>query len=210
MKSRRSRYLRHRFPPEIISHAVWLYYRFSLSFREVEDLLAERGVNVTYETIRQWAIKNRSTVRPPIETASRASRWHVAPGRSLCHHQWWAQVPLACRGSRRWRDRCSRTIPSGRACGTEILSEAVEESATETVSSRHRQARKLPCCTSRGHALGQPWHEPIRKQSRRGFPPTDATTAATNARLQITQPRSTIPACSRSRSESFPVGKTQT
>ena len=53
MKMRRSRYIRHRFPPAIISHAVWLYYRFSLNFREVEDLLAERGVNVTYETIRQ-------------------------------------------------------------------------------------------------------------------------------------------------------------
>ena len=57
MKTRRSRYVRHRFPPAIISHAVWLYYRFSLSFREVEDLLAERGVHVTYETIRQWSIK---------------------------------------------------------------------------------------------------------------------------------------------------------
>jgi len=57
MNTRRSRYLRHRFPPEIISHAVWLYSRFSLSFREVEDLLAERGVHVTYETIRQWSIK---------------------------------------------------------------------------------------------------------------------------------------------------------
>ena len=57
MKPCRSGYIRHRFPPEIISHAVWLYYRFSLSFREVEDLLAERGVNVTYETIRQWTIK---------------------------------------------------------------------------------------------------------------------------------------------------------
>ena len=57
MKTRRSRYLRHRFPAEVISHAVWLYYRFSLSFREVEDLLAERGVNVTYETIRQWCSK---------------------------------------------------------------------------------------------------------------------------------------------------------
>ena len=57
MKTSRSRYIRHRFPPAIISHAVWLYYRFSLSFREVQDLLAERGVNVTYETIRQWSIK---------------------------------------------------------------------------------------------------------------------------------------------------------
>jgi putative transposase len=54
MRRCHSRYIRHRFPPQIISHAVWLYYRFSLSFRDVEDLLAERGVNVSYETIRQW------------------------------------------------------------------------------------------------------------------------------------------------------------
>ena len=46
----------YRFPPEIISHAVWLYYRFGLSFRDVEDLLAERGVTVTYEAIRQWCL----------------------------------------------------------------------------------------------------------------------------------------------------------
>ncbi len=50
-------YRGHRFPPEIISHSVWLYYRFCLSFRDVEDLLAERGVIVSYETIRQWSRK---------------------------------------------------------------------------------------------------------------------------------------------------------
>ena len=54
MHIRRSRYLRHRFPPEIISHAVWLYHRYCLSFRDVEDLLAERGIIVSYETIRPW------------------------------------------------------------------------------------------------------------------------------------------------------------
>ena len=47
-------YRGYRFPPDIISHSVWLYHRFSLSFRDVEDLLAERGITVTYETIRQW------------------------------------------------------------------------------------------------------------------------------------------------------------
>ncbi len=47
-------YRGYRFPSEVISHAVWLYHRFSLSFRDVEDLLAEHGINVTYETIRQW------------------------------------------------------------------------------------------------------------------------------------------------------------
>jgi putative transposase len=50
-------YHRYRFPPEIISHAVWLYHRFCLSFRDVEDLLAERGITVTYETVRQWCRK---------------------------------------------------------------------------------------------------------------------------------------------------------
>ncbi len=50
-------YKRHRFPPAIIGHAVWLYFRFALSYRDVEELLAERGVIVTYETIRQWCQK---------------------------------------------------------------------------------------------------------------------------------------------------------
>ena len=57
MKSARSRYHRHRFPPEIIGYAVWIYHRFCLSFRDVEDLLAERGIIVSYETIRQWCWK---------------------------------------------------------------------------------------------------------------------------------------------------------
>src|SRR5256885_2766805 len=45
---------RHRFPPEIIQHAVWLYLRFTLSFRDVEELLAERSIDVSHETIRRW------------------------------------------------------------------------------------------------------------------------------------------------------------
>jgi putative transposase len=50
-------YKRHRFPPDIISYAVWLYYRFNLSHRDVEDLLAERGIAVSREAIRLWCIK---------------------------------------------------------------------------------------------------------------------------------------------------------
>jgi putative transposase len=50
-------YKRHRFPPEIIQYAVWLYYRFNLSHRDIEDLLAERGINVSYEAIRLWCNK---------------------------------------------------------------------------------------------------------------------------------------------------------
>ncbi|SER70096.1 putative transposase [Pseudovibrio axinellae] len=50
-------YKRHRFPPEIIAHVVWLYHRFSLSLREVEEMLLERGITLSYETIRKWGIK---------------------------------------------------------------------------------------------------------------------------------------------------------
>jgi putative transposase len=57
MKKPTPSYQRHRFTSEFISHAVWLYHRFCLSFREVEELLAERGVTVTYETVRQWCQK---------------------------------------------------------------------------------------------------------------------------------------------------------
>ena len=50
-------YKRHRFPPDIISYSVWLYHRFNLSHRDIEDLLAERGIVVSHEAIRLWCIK---------------------------------------------------------------------------------------------------------------------------------------------------------
>jgi putative transposase len=72
-------YARHQFPPEIIRHATWLYLRFTLSYRDVEELLAERGLEVSYETIRRWVIKfgpaitrNLRRLRPrPADT------WHL-------------------------------------------------------------------------------------------------------------------------------------
>ena len=72
-------YARHRFPPDIIRHAVWLYLRFTLSYRDVEDLLAERGLLVSNETIRRWVLK----FAPLIARNLRQSRpqahghWHL-------------------------------------------------------------------------------------------------------------------------------------
>jgi transposase-like protein len=72
-------YARHRFPPAVIQHAVWLYLRFSLSYRDIEDLLAERGLDISYETIRRWVAKfglrfarelRRRRPRP-------TGRWHL-------------------------------------------------------------------------------------------------------------------------------------
>ena len=50
-------YRRHRFPPPIIQHAIWLYLRFTLSYRDVEDLLGERGLELSYERVRRWALE---------------------------------------------------------------------------------------------------------------------------------------------------------
>jgi putative transposase len=79
MNSARSRYRGHRFPPEIIGYAVWVYHRFCLSFRDVEDLLAERGIIVSYEAIRRWCWKfGRDYVRRLKKKQGRLSdTWHL-------------------------------------------------------------------------------------------------------------------------------------
>jgi putative transposase len=72
-------YKRHRFPSQIIAHAVWLYFRFPLSLRLVEEMLLERGILVSYETVRRWALKfgpayaRRLKRKPP----SRRDIWHL-------------------------------------------------------------------------------------------------------------------------------------
>ena len=72
-------YARHRFPPVIIQHAVWLYFRFALSYRDVEDMLAERGIDASYETVRRWVLKfGRSYADRIRRRRSRPSdRWHL-------------------------------------------------------------------------------------------------------------------------------------
>jgi len=83
---------RHRFPPEVIRHAVWLYARFTLSFRDVEEMLAERGLDISYETVRRWFLKFGT----PIAANLRRSRpkpsdyWHLD------------EMVLVIRGRRYW------------------------------------------------------------------------------------------------------------
>src|SRR5262245_35465992 len=90
-------YKNHRFPAEIISHAVWLYFRFCLSFRDVEELLFERGVIVTYEAIRKWCRKfgqqyaNQLRHRRPRP----GDKWHLDEGYLTIkseHHYLWRAV----------------------------------------------------------------------------------------------------------------------
>ena len=82
---------RHRFPPEIIRHAVWLYARFALSYRDVEDLLAERGLDISYESVRRWFLefgapiaRNLSHTRPIPD-----GYWHLD---GYCQVKWSSRV----------------------------------------------------------------------------------------------------------------------
>src|SRR6202795_1187968 len=90
-------YRRHRVPPEVISYAVWLYFRFPLSLRMVEEMLSARGICVTYETVRQWGKKFGKAFSDQIRqrAPARSHTWHMAevvvfiPGRQ---HWCWRAV----------------------------------------------------------------------------------------------------------------------
>ena len=85
-------YKRHRFPPQIIAHAVWLYFRFPLSLRLVEEMLLERGVLVSYETIRRWARKFGPDYARRLrrKTPNRHDPWHLD------------EVVVTIAGQKRW------------------------------------------------------------------------------------------------------------
>src|SRR5258705_6154790 len=87
MKKSKSLYHGHRFPAVVISCAVRWYFRFQLSLRDIEELLFERGVIVTYETIRCWCDKFGKGFAHRAKAARRepGSTWHLAPGRDVRH-----------------------------------------------------------------------------------------------------------------------------
>ncbi|MGR3292181.1 MAG: IS6 family transposase [Paracoccaceae bacterium] len=91
--SRSSIYYRHRFPPNVIAHAVWLYFRFPLSLRMVEDLLAERGIIVSHQTVRMWVEKFGRRYASNIRRRSTGQfdgKWHLD------------EVVITIRGKKHW------------------------------------------------------------------------------------------------------------
>jgi len=86
-------YRRHRFPPDVIAYAVWLYFRFPLSLRMVEDLLAERGIIVSHQTVRAWAEKFGGVFAKTIRRRSARNlgdKWHLD------------EVVISIRGRKHW------------------------------------------------------------------------------------------------------------
>jgi hypothetical protein len=85
-------YAGYRFPPEVISYAVWLYFRFPLSLRMVEEMLAARSIDVTYETLRQWALKFglKAAKRIRARVSTFGDKWHLD------------EVVITIKGKRHW------------------------------------------------------------------------------------------------------------
>jgi transposase-like protein len=119
MKQPPNPHYRHRFPAEIISHAVWLYHVFSLSLRDVELVLAERGIIVSYETVRRWCRKfaqsfadrlRRRRPRP-------GDKWHLdevfirIQGVSIIYGVPWIRTALSSTSS--FRNGAMRRLPNG-------------------------------------------------------------------------------------------------
>src|SRR5690349_8080570 len=113
-----------RFPSEIISHTVWLSFRFSLSFRDVEELLAQRGIIVTYETVRQWCFKFGQTYANALRRRHPrcGDTWHLDA--RLSEDQW-KNALLMASGRSGWE--CAGylgTKPTKQTSGETLLSKA--------------------------------------------------------------------------------------
>src|SRR5947208_12193220 len=139
-------YAGYRYPAEIISYAVWLYFRFPLSLRMVEEMLAARGISVTHETIRQWGLKfgrefaNRIRRRAP----RRGDKWHLD------------EVVVSIAGKKHWLwravdqdgfvlDVLVQSRRDKRAAQAPVL-QTPQEAGSSPSCARHRQAEELRRC----------------------------------------------------------------
>jgi putative transposase len=141
-------YHRHRYPSVVIQHAIWLYFRFALSYRDVEDMLAERGIDVSYETVRRWAVKFGAIIARKLRRGRPGPdvRWHLDE----------VFVSLNGRQLNVWRAVDSegevldilvqpRHRPQG---GAQAVAKTPEEAGRHSSRHRDRQARILPLCAA--------------------------------------------------------------
>ena len=205
MKCPRSPYHGHRFPPEIISHAVWHYYQFCLSFRDVEDLLAKRGIIVSYESIRQWCSKFGP------EYARKLKRRQGRLGDT-----WFLdEVFVSINGKRQylWRavdqdgDVIDILVQSRRnRCAAERFfikllkgqGKVPFRIVTDKLKSYGAALRTI--MPSVNHDTNS-----VLEQSSRSLAPTDPAAGKADEKVQVPGSDSTISFRSRSRSESFPT-----
>jgi len=183
----------YRFAPEIISHGVWLSFRFSLSYRDIEELMAERGITLTWETVRQWCLKfgQRDANEPRRRRPHCAGKWHLdevlrtinGQGHSLWravdHHGNVLDILVQSRGDKKAAKRFLRKLLKGleyvpRVSITEKLASYGAAKRELLPSVEHRQPQEL------GHPGGK-------------LASTDQTTGRHDARLPIRRTCATLP-----------------
>ncbi len=200
-----SSYHRHRFPAEIISHAVWLYHVFSLSLRDVELILAERGVVVTHESIRNWCQKFGA------EFAKRLRRRRPRPGdtwhldevfiriRGVLHYLWRAvdQHGVVL-------DILVQEKRDG-AAAKRFFRRLLQWVAIQTEAPDHRRSAQLWRCTPCPAARCQTPDQPLFEQPGGEFASTDATAGAADATVQVTRPGAGLSLGARHHLRSLPA-----
>jgi hypothetical protein len=120
-------YRRHRFPPVIIQHAVWAYLRFTLSYRDVEELLAERGLDISYETVRCWVLKFGPLI------ASRLRRHRPRPS-----NRWHLDEMVVRIGGKRMRH--ADPVSPRQPCGAAADAQAARETGLRAEIAGHRHS----------------------------------------------------------------------
>src|SRR6185436_13329672 len=137
-------------------HAVWLYHRFALSLRDVEDLMLARGVVVTYETIRSWCAKFGPDYAAPVTSLATPSRRRMAPRRGVREDQRHHSLSVARGRPARRRARHPRAVAPQRGGGYTVFPQAAQGPALRAARTGDRQAGQLSGRSRRGIAVGDP------------------------------------------------------
>jgi hypothetical protein len=187
-------YKGHRYPVEIINHCVWLYFRFPLSFREVEELMLTRGVVVSYETIRRWCAKfgqayaNQLRRRRPRP----GDKWHLdevfVKINGISHYLWRAVdqhgnvLDVLVQSRRNAKASCQAVLPQT-AQGPAVCAPCAGDRQTGQLGGRSPPA----------HAVGGPPAVAVSEQSRRELSSAHPTARTGDETLQINAACPTVP-----------------
>ena len=187
-----SSYKGFRFPPEIISHCVWLYHRFPLSFRDVQELMLERGVDVSYETIRAWCDRFGQ------EYANQLRRRGPRPGDKWHLDEVFVQINGAQRYPWRAVDQHGNVldilVQSRRnAVAAKKFFRRLLKGLRYVLGDRHRQARQLPGGAPRAGAVGGPPAVAVSEQPGRELASADPATRAGDEALHLARACATVP-----------------
>ena len=186
-------YKGHRYPAEIIAHCVWLYHRFPLSFREVEELMLVRGVIVSYETIRQWCAKFGPEYACRLRRRRKPARRQVASRRGVLDDQRPSAVSVAGRRPGRQRPRHPRPVQARRQGRQAVLPQTPQEAVRVSSGAGHRQAPQLRSGAAGGDAVGRAPAIEIPEQPGGELAPADPATRTRHETLPHTRRSPTVP-----------------